>query len=57
MPEQITLNDVVIDIRKVELMLKKIIMREKVNLKTREMTDAQMVQVIKNLIEEEVKCY
>ncbi len=46
-----------IDIEKVDRMLKKVILREKTNLKTREKTDAQMVQMIKKLIEEEVECY
>jgi hypothetical protein len=51
------INGVEIDTEKVERLLIKIILREKNNLKTREKTDAQMVDMIKNLIEEEVKCY
>jgi hypothetical protein len=50
-------DGVEIDIEKVDRMLKRLIMREKTNLKTREKTDAQMVQMIKKLIEEEVECY
>jgi len=46
-----------IDTIKIDRLLKKIIVREKINLKTREKTDAQMVQMIKKLIEEEVECY
>lgn len=50
-------NGVEIDTEKVDRMLKKLILREKTNLKTREKTDVQMVQMIKKLIEEEVECY
>ncbi len=58
MPEQLaTVEGVEVDIKKVDRMLKKIIMRENINNKTREKTDAQMVQWIKKLIEEEVECY
>ena len=50
-------DGVEIDIEKVDRMLRKVILREKTNLKTREKTDAQMVRMIKKLIEEEVECY
>jgi hypothetical protein len=50
-------NGVPIDIDKVQRMLEKLILREKTNLKTREKTDVQMVQMIKKMIEEEVECY
>ena len=50
-------DGVEIDTDKVDRMLQKIILREKKNLKTREKTEAQMVQMIKKLIEEEVECY
>lgn len=46
-----------IDPAKVQRMLAKLIVREKNNLQTREKSDAQMVQMIKKLIEEEVTCY
>lgn len=52
-----TVNGIEIDTDKAQRMLIKIIMREKTNLKTREKNDAQMVQMIKKLIEEEVECY
>lgn len=54
---KIVVDDVEIDTEKVDRILKKIILREKTNLKTREKSDAQMVQLIKRLIEEEVECY
>ena len=50
-------NGIDIDKDKVQRMLVKLIMREKKNLQTREMSDVQMVQMIKKMIEEEVKCY
>jgi len=51
------INGIEIDTDKVQRMLAKLIMREKTNLQTREKSDAQMVQMIKKLIEEEVECY
>lgn len=51
------IDGIEIDTEKVDRMLKKLILREKTNLKTREKNDAQMVQMIKKLIEEEVECY
>lgn len=50
-------NGIEIDTEKVQRLLGKLIVREKTNLKTREKTDAQMVQMIKKMIEEEVECY
>jgi len=50
-------NAIDINTEKVNRILPKLIMREKNNLQTREKTDAQMVQMIKKLIEEEVECY
>lgn len=50
-------NGIEVDTEKVNRMLAKVIMREKNNLQTREKSDAQMVQMIKKLIEEEVECY
>ena len=52
-----SVTDINIDGEKVQRMLAKLIMREKTNLQTREKTDAQMVQMIKKMIEEEVECY
>ena len=52
-----TINGIEIDTDKVQRMLAKLIMREKTNLQTREKSDAQMVQMIKKMIEEEVECY
>lgn len=50
-------NGVEIDEQKVQLMLRKIIIKEKTNIKTRQFNDAEMVKRIKRMIEEEVECY
>ena len=50
-------NGIEIDTGKVRRMLAKLIIREKINLQTREKSDVQMVQMIKKMIEEEVECY
>lgn len=50
-------NGVEIDTDKAEKMLKKLIMREATNIKTKEKNDGQMVAMIKKMIEEEVQCY
>ncbi len=57
MSEKVLAYGTEIDVDKVQRMLKKIIMREKVNLKTKEKNDGQMAQMIKKMIEEEVECY
>lgn len=50
-------NGIMIDTDKVKRMLNKLILREKTNLRTREKSDADMVRMIKKMIEEEVECY
>ncbi len=50
-------NGVGIDEKKARLMLQKIIVREKLNIKTKEKNDGQMVSMILKMIEEEVECY
>jgi len=52
-----SVNGIEIDTEKVNRMLAKLIMREKTNLQTREKGDAEMVRMIKKMIEEEVECY
>lgn len=53
----ITENGIEIDLNKVDRMLIKLIMREKVNIKTKQYNDGEMVKMIKKMIEEEVQCY
>lgn len=41
----------------IELLKKKIILLEGNNIKTKQLSDAQMIKKIKSMIEEEVRCY
>lgn len=50
-------NEVKINTQKADTMLKKLIMREKINIKTKQYNDSEMVRMIKKMIEEEVQCY
>lgn len=50
--EQIKVNE-----KAIERLKRKIILQENQNLKTRNMTDQQMVTWIKKQIEEEAQCY
>ena len=53
------MNDYGIEMNKksIERLKRKIIVRENMNLKTREKSDTQMVAWIKKEIEEEAQCY
>lgn len=53
----IMVNGVEVHSTKVQLMLQKLIVREKTNIKTKQYNDNEMVKMIKKMIEEEVKCY
>ena len=48
---------IVVDEKKVALLLKKLIIKEANNIKTKEKSDMAMVKEIKTMIEEEVGCY
>ena len=50
-------ESIYVDDEKVQRLLKRLIIREKTNIKTKQYNDAQMVNQIKKMIEEEVKCY
>ena len=50
-------TNIEIDEKIVERLKKNIIIRENINLKTREKSDQDMVKWIKSKIEEEVQCY
>lgn len=54
---KVTVYGIEIDVEKSEKMLKKLIMREATNIKTKEKNDGQMVSMIRKMIEEEVQCY
>jgi hypothetical protein len=49
-------NQINIDRKKAERLLRKIIIMEKQNLRTKQYNDAEMVKRIKKAIEEEVEC-
>ena len=51
------MEDIKINEKAVERLKRKIILQENQNLKTRSMSDSQMVSWIKKQIEEEVQCY
>lgn len=53
----VEVNGVEIDTQKANNMLRKLIMREKINIKTKQYNDSEMVKMIKKMIEEEVECY
>ena len=51
------INGVEIDTEKAHRLLQKVIIREKTNIKSKELNDMQMVAKIKKMIQEEVECY
>lgn len=55
--EKENIGSVEIDTQKAQLMLQKIIVKEKTNIKTKQFNDLEMVRKIKKMIEEEVQCY
>lgn len=55
--DKIVVSGVEIDTKKAQLMLQKIIIKEKTNIKTKQFNDLEMVKKIKKMIEEEVQCY
>lgn len=51
-------NDTItIDDKKVKNILRKIIIEERRNVSSKEISDSEMVKKIKKIIEEEVECY
>ena len=55
--EKVVVNGVEVDTRKAQIMLQRIIVKEKNNIKTKQYNDLEMVKKIKKMIEEEVQCY
>ncbi len=53
----VLVNGIEINTEKADKILKRLIMREATNIKTKEKNDGQMINMIKKMIEEEVKCY
>ncbi len=50
-------NGIEVNIDKAQRLIKKVIVKEKRNLSTKEFSPAEMVKKIKKMIEEEVECY
>ncbi len=50
-------NGIEVDVDKAQRLIKKVIIKEKRNLRTKEFSAAEMVKKIKKMIEEEVECY
>ncbi len=50
-------NSTELDQKKIKRLLKKIVIAEKTNLKTKQYSYGPMVNKIKKMIEEEVECY
>ena len=50
-------NGIEIEVDKAQRLIKKVIVKEKRNLSTKEMSSAEMIKKIKKMIEEEVECY
>lgn len=55
--ERIDVNGITLDTKIASRISKKIIMKETLNLKTKDKNAGQMVKEIQDLIQEEVKCY
>ncbi len=55
--EKEIVNGIEIDVAKAQRLIKKVIVKEKRNLSTKEFGSAEMVKKIKKMIEEEVECY
>lgn len=50
-------NGIEVDVDKAQRLIKKVIVKEKRNLSTKELGSGAMVDKIKKMIEEEVECY
>lgn len=51
------INGIEVDTEKAEKLIKRVIVKEKRNLSTKEISSPEMVKKIKKMIEEEVECY
>jgi hypothetical protein len=53
----VIINGVEIDAEKADALLKRIIIKEKTNIKTKQYNDGEMVKMIQKLIQEVAECY
>ncbi len=51
------INGIEINTEKAQRLLQKLIIKEKTNIKSKELNDIQMIAKIKKMIQEEVECY
>ncbi len=52
-----TNNQIEVSADKINILLKKIIILERTNIKTKKYNDSEMVKKLQKLIEEEIQCY
>lgn len=51
------INGIDVDVEKAQKLIKRVIVKEKRNLSTKEFSNPEMVRKIKKMIEEDVECY
>ncbi len=51
------INGIEIDTEKAYRLMRRLVIKEKINIKTKQYNDSEMVRMIKKMIEEEVQCY
>lgn len=54
---KVNVNGIEVDVDKAQRLIKKVVIKEKRNLSTKELGSGAMVEKIKKMIEEEVECY
>ena len=50
-------NGIDVDVEKAQKLIKRVIVKEKRNLSTKEFSNPEMIRRIKKMIEEDVECY
>ena len=55
--QMIIVDGIEVDTEKADRLMSKLIIKEKTNIKTKQLNDPQMVAAIKKMIEEEAECY
>mgnify|MGYP003100220892 FL=1 len=51
------INGIDVDVEKAQKLIKRVIVKEKTNLSTKEFSNPEMIRRIKKMIEEDVECY
>ena len=51
------INGIDVDVEKAQKLIKRVIVKEKRNLSTKEFSNPEMIRRIKRMIEEDVECY